>query len=110
MESKDAWVPDSSRENAKKRKTMRGRTNKIMRGRTNKIFVDKRLDSKLLRSSILKSEPLCSKKDLNESLSSIDFHPVTGENEDKVGGDHGCKRCGYRVYDAEKLMAAGRVG
>jgi len=38
----------------------------------------------------------------------IDFHPTTGENEEKAGGNEGCKRCAYRVYDAEKLMAAGR--
>jgi hypothetical protein len=39
----------------------------------------------------------------------IDFHPSTGENEERVSGEAGCRRCGYRVYDAEKLMAAGRV-
>ena len=39
----------------------------------------------------------------------IDFHPGVYEHEEKVGGTAGCKRCGYRVYDAEKLMAAGRV-
>jgi hypothetical protein len=43
------------------------------------------------------------------SLLRIDFHPTTRENEERVSGEHGCRRCGYRVYDAEKLMAAGRV-
>jgi hypothetical protein len=42
-------------------------------------------------------------------LPRIDFHPATGENEERVSGEAGCRRCGYRVYDAEKLMAAGRV-
>ena len=31
------------------------------------------------------------------------------EHEERVGGTAGCPRCGYRVYDAEKMMAAGRV-
>ena len=43
-------------------------------------------------------------------LPRIDFHPGVYDHEDKLSGDAGCKRCGYRVYDAEKMMAAGRVG
>jgi len=39
----------------------------------------------------------------------IDFHPKTNENEEKISGEDACRRCNYRVYDAEKLMAAGRV-
>lgn len=38
----------------------------------------------------------------------IDFHPVTSGGEAQTKGEDGCKRCNYRVYDAEKLMAAGR--
>jgi len=43
-----------------------------------------------------------------EPRSLIDFHPATSENEGKADGTDGCKRCGYKVFDAEKLMAAGR--
>jgi len=43
-----------------------------------------------------------------EPRSLIDFHPNTTESEEKAEGDEGCKRCGYKVFDAEKLMAAGR--
>ena len=39
----------------------------------------------------------------------VDFHPNTNENEEKADGDDGCKRCGYKVFDAERMMAAGRV-
>jgi len=40
----------------------------------------------------------------------IDFHPGVYEHEEKLNdsAQAGCKRCGYRVYDAEKMMAAGR--
>merc|ERR1719206_283044 len=37
-----------------------------------------------------------------EPRSLIDFHPNTTENEEKAEGDEGCKRCGYKVFDAEK--------
>jgi len=43
-----------------------------------------------------------------ESKPLIDFHPGVYEHEERVGGTAGCPRCGYRVYDAEKMMAAGR--
>ena len=43
-----------------------------------------------------------------EPRSLIDFHPATTEAEEKTEGADGCKRCGYRVFDAEKMMAAGR--
>merc|ERR1712200_102762 len=45
---------------------------------------------------------------MGEPRSLIDFHPNTTENEEKAEGVEGCKRCGYKVFDAEKLMAAGR--
>ena len=45
-----------------------------------------------------------------EPRSLVDFHPQTSDKEDKVSGeDGGCPRCEYRVFDAEKMMAAGRV-
>ena len=44
-----------------------------------------------------------------EARSLIDFHPNTSDREEKALGSEGCKRCGFRVFDAEKLMAAGRV-
>jgi len=43
-----------------------------------------------------------------EPRSLIDFHPATTDTEEKAEGEEGCKRCGYKVFDAEKLMAAGR--
>ena len=44
-----------------------------------------------------------------EARSLIDFHPQTSDKEERVGGNDGCKRCGYRVFDAERMMAAGKV-
>jgi len=45
-----------------------------------------------------------------EPRSLVDFHPQTSDKEDKVSGeDGGCPRCEYRVFDAEKMMAAGRI-
>ena len=43
-----------------------------------------------------------------EPRSLIDFHPATTETEEKTEGADGCRRCDYRVFDAEKMMAAGR--
>ena len=43
-----------------------------------------------------------------EPRSLIDFHPATTPAEEKTEGADGCKRCGYRVFEAERLMAAGR--
>jgi len=43
-----------------------------------------------------------------EPRSLIDFHPGTSDGEVPVEDDSGCKRCGFKVFDAEKLMAAGR--
>jgi hypothetical protein len=37
----------------------------------------------------------------------VDFLPTDRETKSKDG--KGCLRCGYNVYEAEKLIAAGRV-
>ena len=39
----------------------------------------------------------------------IDFHPSVSDKEERVEGDEGCPRCGYRVFEAERMMAAGSV-
>ena len=44
-----------------------------------------------------------------EPRSLVDFHPQTSDREIKVSGEDGCPRCEYKVFDAEKMMAAGRV-
>jgi len=38
----------------------------------------------------------------------IDFHPNPNDHERKAGSGKGCIRCGHNVYEAEKLIAAGR--
>jgi len=38
----------------------------------------------------------------------IDFHPGTSAQESLAQDGIGCRRCGYTVYEAERLMAAGR--
>jgi len=43
-----------------------------------------------------------------EPRSLIDFHPGTSEMEAQAEGGSGCKRCGFKVYEAERLIAAGR--
>ena len=39
----------------------------------------------------------------------IDFHPSVSDKEERVEGGEGCPRCGYRVFEAERMMAAGSV-
>ena len=39
----------------------------------------------------------------------IDFHPNPNGHVRKAGSGKGCIRCGHNVYEAEKIIAAGRV-
>ena len=39
----------------------------------------------------------------------IDFHPSVSDKEERVEGSEGCPRCGYKVFEAERMMAAGSV-
>ena len=46
---------------------------------------------------------------VNLGYSRIDFHPGTSESEVLADDETGCKRCGFRVFEAERLIAADRV-